>query len=37
MPALTLEFLNSLQENFKNYPIFVETGTYNGDTMENLQ
>jgi hypothetical protein len=33
MPSLTLEFLNLLQENFKDYPIFVETGTYNGETI----
>jgi hypothetical protein len=39
MPALTLNFLKSLKEDYRSYPIFVETGTCGGDTifaMENL-
>jgi hypothetical protein len=33
MPALTLDFLNSLQENFRDFPIFIETGTWLGHTI----
>ena len=32
MPSLTPSFLNNLQDDYKKYPYFIETGTYNGDT-----
>ena len=32
MPSINLNFLNSLQANFKEYPVFIETGTNNGHT-----
>lgn len=33
MPALNFDFLKSLQENFRDFPIFVETGTWLGHTI----
>lgn len=33
MPALNFDFLNSLQENFRDFPIFIETGTWLGHTI----
>ena len=32
MPSLDIQFLNSLKEDYKQFPIFIETGTLNGDT-----
>jgi hypothetical protein len=32
MPCLNLKFLESLQDDYKKYPCFIETGTFNGDT-----
>lgn len=37
MPSLELSFLNSLKDNYINYNTFIETGTYNGDTIFNLE
>jgi hypothetical protein len=39
MPSLTYNFLTQLQENFRDFSIFVESGTFMGETifaMENL-
>lgn len=36
MPALNLDFLNTLNNSYKEYPIFIETGTLYGKTMESL-
>ena len=39
MPSIDISFLNQLHDNFTNYPLFIETGTYNGETtfaMEKL-
>lgn len=33
MPSIDKEFLDSLQDNYTNYPCFIETGTLNGDTI----
>ena len=33
MPALTVNFLESLHTDYKSYPCFVETGTYMGETI----
>jgi hypothetical protein len=33
MPSLNYDFLWLLRDNYKNYPIFIETGTYKGDTI----
>lgn len=33
MPALDLSVLQSLRDDYRNYPIFVETGTYMGETI----
>ena len=37
MPSLTFNFLNELQENFKDFPIFIETGTYMGETIFSME
>jgi hypothetical protein len=33
MPSLTEDFLHLLQDDYKKYPIFVETGTHMGGTI----
>ena len=33
MPSLNKDFLLNLQDNYMEYPLFIETGTYNGDTI----
>lgn len=33
MPSLNTQFLDNLQDNFNKYPVFIETGTYNGGTI----
>ena len=30
MPCIDLEFLKDLQADYKNYPNFIETGTFMG-------
>jgi hypothetical protein len=37
MPSIDKYFLNNLQDDYKNYPVFIETGTYNGDTIFELE
>jgi hypothetical protein len=37
MPSITLDFLNKLQDNYTNYPCFIETGTYHGGTIFGLE
>lgn len=37
MPALNNHFLNELQDNYKKYPCFIETGTLNGETTFALE
>jgi len=36
MPSLTLETLQQLKSDYKDYPYFVETGTFRGDTVRNM-
>jgi hypothetical protein len=33
MPSINIDFLNLLNDNYKDYPNFVETGTYLGNTI----
>jgi len=33
MPSLNIDFLLKLKDDYYNYKYFVETGTYNGDTI----
>ena len=33
MPSIDSFFLDNLQDNYTKYPCFIETGTYNGDTI----
>jgi len=37
MPSLKPHFLNFLQDDYKNYPCFIETGTLNGETIFALE
>ena len=37
MPPINEKFLNSLNTNYKNYPLFVETGTCLGDTVFGME
>ena len=37
MPGINESFLNMLQENYKKYPCFIETGTHNGGTTFALE
>jgi hypothetical protein len=37
MPSIDINFLQKLQDNYRNYPCFIETGTYNGDTTFSLE
>lgn len=37
MPSINESFLNTLQDNYKNYPCFIETGTFLGDTIFNVE
>ena len=37
MPSINLSFLNSLQENYKKYTNFIETGTFRGETIFQME
>ena len=37
MPCIDLEFLKDLQADFKNYPNFIETGTFMGSTILHME
>ena len=37
MPSIDINFLNILKDNFKKYPLFIETGTHNGDTIFSVE
>jgi hypothetical protein len=37
MPSLDIFFLNLLNDDYKKYPYFIETGTLNGDTIFSLE
>jgi len=37
MPSLHLAFLNTLREDFNKYSIFIESGTYYGETIYNME
>lgn len=37
MPSLNLIFLSKLQDDYKNYDNFIETGTYMGETVMHLE
>jgi hypothetical protein len=37
MPSIDIDFLNKLQDDIKKYSYFIETGTYNGDTIFALE
>jgi len=37
MPSINLEFFKKLQNNYKNYDCFIETGTFDGNTILNVE
>lgn len=37
MPSIDINFLNLLKDDFKKFPIFIETGTYRGETTFNCE
>jgi len=37
MPSLDINYLQLLKDNFKKYPIFIETGTHNGETIFSVE
>ena len=37
MPSIDFNFLKKLQTDYKNYPNFIETGTYIGDTILHME
>lgn len=37
MPGIGLDFLRQLQCDYRNYPNFIETGTYYGDTILHME
>ena len=37
MPSIDENFLKLLKTNYKNYNIFVETGTYLGETIFEME
>ena len=37
MPSINKTFLLQLQDNYKEYKTFIETGTYNGETIFELE
>lgn len=37
MPSIDINFLNILKDDFKKYPVFIETGTNNGDTIFSVE
>ena len=37
MPSINLEFLQKLQNDYKQYPNFIETGTFQGQTILHME
>ena len=37
MPSIDIKFINSLQNDYTEYPNFIETGTYRGDTILHME
>jgi hypothetical protein len=37
MPPLPIALLHSLKDDFKNYPVFIETGTLFADTIRTME
>jgi len=37
MPSINLEFLHQLKSDYKEYPVFLETGTWVGDTIFSME
>ena len=37
MPSINFTFLKQLQDDYKNYKNFIETGTYLGETVFHME
>lgn len=37
MPSINIDFINQLQDDYKLYSNFIETGTYMGGTILNME
>ena len=37
MPSISLDFLKKIKTDYKNYPNFIETGTFHGDTIFHME
>ena len=37
MPSINLSFLRELRDDYKTFPCFIETGTYNGETIFEIE
>jgi hypothetical protein len=37
MPSINKYFLDTLQENYRKYPCFIETGTFNGESIFSVE
>ena len=37
MGSININFINLLKDDYKKYPIFIETWTHNGDTILNIE
>ena len=37
MPSINVDFLHSLKDNYTHYPVFIESGTLNGETTFQIE
>jgi hypothetical protein len=37
MPSIDIDFLKKIENDYKNYPNFIETGTFLGETILHME